>query len=138
MDRAPVHEYLAARSAPLLHRDRSDPGVHDVLVARDGGLTQFVKFTDRAWHAGLSSYHGRGACNDFSIGIELEGCDTVPYEPAQYAALARIVAALCKTYPRISSERLVGHSDIPQDGRRIRASFDWQHARRCVAEACLA
>jgi N-acetyl-anhydromuramoyl-L-alanine amidase len=110
-----------------------------VLVARDGSLTQFVKFTDRAWHAGQSSYNGRSACNDFSIGIELEGCDTVPYEPAQYAALARIVAALCKAYPRISSERLVGHSDI-SPGRKTDPgpAFDWQCARRCVAEACLA
>jgi AmpD protein len=110
-----------------------------VVVARDGGLTQFVKFTDRAWHAGQSSYDGRDACNDFSIGIELEGFDTVPYEPAQYATLARVVAALCKAYPRLSPNRLVGHSDI-SPGRKTDpgSAFDWLRARRCVAEACVA
>ena len=109
-----------------------------LLVARDGALTQFVKFTDRAWHAGQSSYNGRTACNDFSIGIELEGVDTVPYEPAQYAALAVAVAALCKAYPRLSPDRLVGHSDI-SPGRKTDPgpAFDWQRARRGVAEACL-
>src|ERR1700693_1435614 len=69
-----------------------------LLVARDGGLTQFVRFTDRAWHAGESRYEGRAACNDFSIGVELEGADTIPYEAAQYDALAEIVAALCDAY----------------------------------------
>jgi AmpD protein len=110
-----------------------------LLIARDGALTQFVKFTDRAWHAGLSSYNGRSACNDFSIGIELEGVDTLPYEPAQYTTLARAVAALCKAYPGLSPDRLVGHSDI-SPGRKTDPgpAFDWQRARRCVAEACLA
>ncbi len=74
-----------------------------LTVARDGGLTQFVRFPDRAWHAGESSYNGRDACNDFSIGVELEGVDTLPYEAAQYAALAEIVAALCQAYPRLSA-----------------------------------
>ena len=108
-----------------------------VLVTRDGGLTQFVRFTDRAWHAGQSSYNGRSACNDFSIGIELEGFDSVPYEPAQYEALAAAVAALCKAYPRLSPDRLVGHSDI-SPGRKTDPgeAFDWARARRCIAAAC--
>jgi N-acetyl-anhydromuramoyl-L-alanine amidase len=108
-----------------------------LLVARDGGLTQFVKFTDRAWHAGLSSYDGRPACNDFSIGVELEGSDTVAYEAAQYTALAEAVAALCDAYPRLSPDRLVGHSDI-SPGRKTDPGpeFDWQRARRCIAAAC--
>jgi len=108
-----------------------------VCVARDGGLTQFVRFTDRAWHAGQSSYDGRDACNDFSIGLELEGIDTVPYESAQYQALAEIVAALCQAYPRLSPERLVGHSDIAP-GRKTDPgpAFDWPRARRCIAAAC--
>jgi AmpD protein len=108
-----------------------------VLVARDGELTQFVKFTDRAWHAGQSVYDGREACNDFSIGVELEGTDTIPYEAAQYDALAAIVAALCEAYPRLSADRVVGHSDI-SPGRKTDPGpeFDWQRARRCIAAAC--
>ena len=108
-----------------------------LLVTRDGGLTQFVKFTDRAWHAGLSSYEGRPACNDFSIGVELEGSDTVAYEAAQYTALAEAVAALCDAYPRLSPARLVGHSDI-SPGRKTDPgpAFDWPRARRCIAAAC--
>ena len=108
-----------------------------LLVARDGELTQFVKFTDRAWHAGQSSYHGRAACNDFSIGVELEGLDTLAYEEAQYGALAEVVAALCDAYPRLSPERLVGHSDI-SPGRKTDPgpAFDWERARRAVGAAC--
>jgi AmpD protein len=108
-----------------------------LVVARDGGLTQFVRFTDRAWHAGQSSYGGRDACNDFSIGVELEGVDTVPYEAAQYAALADIVAALCQAYPRLSAERLVGHSDI-SPGRKTDPgpAFDWPRASAAIAAAC--
>ena len=108
-----------------------------LAVARDGGLTQFVRFTDRAWHAGPSSFDGRDACNDFSIGVELEGVDTVPYEAAQYTALADIVAALCQAYPRLSPERLVGHSDI-SPGRKTDPgpAFDWPRARATIAAAC--
>jgi AmpD protein len=108
-----------------------------LLVARDGSLTQFVKFTDRAWHAGLSSYDGRVACNDFSIGVELEGSDTLAYEAAQYTALAEAVAALCDAYPRLSPDRVVGHSDI-SPGRKTDPgpAFDWHRARRCIAAAC--
>jgi N-acetyl-anhydromuramoyl-L-alanine amidase len=109
-----------------------------LVVARDGSLTQYVSFTDRAWHAGISSYEGRDACNDFSIGIELEGVDTLPYESAQYDALGEIVAALCRAYPRLSPRRLVGHSDIAP-GRKTDPgpAFDWQRARLCVAAACI-
>jgi N-acetyl-anhydromuramoyl-L-alanine amidase len=108
-----------------------------MLVARNGELTQFVKFTDRAWHAGQSIYCGREACNDFSIGVELEGTDTAPYEAAQYDALAEIVAALCKAYPKLSPDRVVGHSDI-SPGRKTDPGpeFDWQRARRSIAAAC--
>lgn len=108
-----------------------------LLVGRDGALTQFVKFTDRAWHAGPSSYNGRAACNDFSIGVELEGVDTLAYEAAQYDTLAQVVAALCDAYPRLSPDRLVGHSDI-SPGRKTDPgpAFDWQRARRCIGAAC--
>jgi AmpD protein len=108
-----------------------------LLVARDGALTQFVRFTDRAWHAGQSSYQGRPACNDFSIGIELEGQDDIAYSAEQYDVLAEAVAALCDAYPRLSADRLVGHSDI-SPGRKTDPgpAFDWVRARRCIEAAC--
>jgi AmpD protein len=108
-----------------------------LLVARDGALTQFVKFTDRAWHAGQSSYMGRPACNDFSIGIELEGVDEIAYSTEQYDALAEAVAALCDAYPRLSPDRLVGHSDIAP-GRKTDPgpAFDWARANARIQAAC--
>lgn len=108
-----------------------------LAVRRDGTVTQYVSFDDRAWHAGKSSYEGREACNDFSVGVELEGTDTLPYEAAQYRSLAKIVAALCTAYPNLSPERLVGHSDIAP-GRKTDPgpAFDWPHARRLIGEAC--
>jgi AmpD protein len=107
-----------------------------LVIKRNGAVTQYVKFTDRAWHAGKSSYCGREACNDFSIGVELEGTDTLAYEDAQYAALAEAVAALCAAYPRLSPQRLVGHSDIAP-GRKTDpgSAFDWTLARRLIAAA---
>jgi AmpD protein len=107
-----------------------------VVLNRQGAVTQYVKFTDRAWHAGKSMYQGREACNDFSVGIELEGTDTTPYEAAQYHALADVVAVLCSTYPRLSPDRLVGHSDIAP-GRKTDPgpAFDWPRARRLIAAA---
>jgi AmpD protein len=107
-----------------------------VVIERDGAVTQYVRFTERAWHAGKSSYQGREACNDFSVGVELEGTDSLPYEAAQYAALAQVVAALCTAYPRLSADRLVGHSDIAP-GRKTDPgpAFDWPRARRLIAAA---
>ncbi len=107
-----------------------------LVVQRDGTVTQYVRFTDRAWHAGVSVYEGREACNDFSVGVELEGTDTLEYEPVQYRALAEVVAALCAAYPRLSSQRMAGHSDI-SPGRKTDPgpAFDWPHARRLIAAA---
>jgi AmpD protein len=107
-----------------------------LVVMRDGAVTQYVKFTERAWHAGKSRYGGRDACNDFSVGVELEGTDTLPYEAAQYGALAEVVVALCAAYPRLSADRLTGHSDIAP-GRKTDPgpAFDWQLARRLIAAA---
>jgi AmpD protein len=84
----------------------------------------------RAWHAGRSSWQGRDACNDFSVGIELEGSDARPYEDAQYASLAQLVRALCAACPTLSPQQLVGHSDIAP-GRKTDpgASFDWPRLR---------
>lgn len=108
-----------------------------LVVQRDGALTQYVSFADRAWHAGQSNYQGRAACNDFSVGVELEGTDTLPYEATQYEALAAVVAALCAAYPRLSADRLVGHSDIAP-GRKTDPgpAFDWPRARRLIGAAC--
>ena len=83
-----------------------------VLVDRAGTLTQFVPFKRRAWHAGVSEYRGRSACNDFSVGIELEGADDVPYADAQYDALATLIKALRRAYPQLRGTEVVGHSDI--------------------------
>jgi N-acetyl-anhydromuramoyl-L-alanine amidase len=110
-----------------------------LAVTRDGAVTQYVSFTERAWHAGKSNFQGREACNDFSVGVELEGTDTQPYEDVQYDRLAEVVAALCAAYPRLSPERLVGHSDIAP-GRKTDPgpAFDWPRARRLIAAAASA
>lgn len=97
-----------------------------LYVDRRGGLTQFVPFDRRAWHAGASVFDGRERCNDYSIGIELEGCDEQPFETAQYETLARACDALMRAYPAITPARIVGHSDIAP-GRKTDPGprFDW-------------
>ncbi len=105
-----------------LFTNRLDPAAHPyfreieglrvsahLLIRRDGELIQFVSFARRAWHAGVSSWMGRDRCNDFSIGIELEGCDELAFEDAQYHALNRLLAELRRCYP---IEAVVGHSEI--------------------------
>jgi AmpD protein len=105
-----------------------------LLIDRDGSVTQYVPFQQRAWHAGVSEYRGRAACNDFSIGIELEGADDVPYAPGQYAALAAVIHALLAAYPNLDRDRIVGHSDVAP-GRKTDPglSFDWARLRADVA-----
>jgi N-acetyl-anhydromuramoyl-L-alanine amidase len=100
------------------------------LVRRDGELVQYVPFGARAWHAGASEYCGRKGCNDFSIGIELEGVDDRPYEDAQYATLAALLDALLAAYPTLSRDRIAGHSDIAP-GRKTDPgpAFDWARIR---------
>lgn len=97
-----------------------------VLVSRDGTLTQYVAFTDRAWHAGESAHRGREWCNDFSVGIELEGTDDIPYAHAQYRVLAALIGALADTWPSLRDADIVGHCDIAP-GRKTDPgpSFDW-------------
>lgn len=101
-----------------------------LLIRREGEVVQFVSFEDRAWHAGVSSYCGRDNCNDFSIGIELEGTDQLPYTDNQYAVLQRVTAALLAAYPRLCAEHIVGHCDIAP-GRKTDpgSAFDWQRYR---------
>jgi AmpD protein len=98
------------------------------LVRRRGGLIQFVSCNDRAWHAGVSSWCGRQRCNDFSVGIELEGADHVPYTAAQYTCLAALLVALRHRYPMTAA---VGHSDIAP-GRKTDPgpAFDWNRLAR--------
>lgn len=105
-----------------------------VLVKRDGSITQYVPFAQRAWHAGASEYCGRHNCNDFSIGVELEGTDDLPYESRQYAMLAALIGALLACYPTLSRERLAGHSDIAP-GRKTDPgpAFDWPRLRGLLA-----
>lgn len=101
-----------------------------VVIRRDGSLTQYVPFGERAWHAGKSRHDGREACNDFSVGIELEGTDIVPYESAQYDALGQLIGALCAAYPSLSPQRVVGHSDIaPERKTDPGPVFDWPRLR---------
>jgi N-acetyl-anhydromuramoyl-L-alanine amidase len=83
-----------------------------VFIRRDGTIIQFVPFQYRAWHAGVSQWQARENCNDFSIGIELEGTDTLPYDEIQYQHLNKLIIALMQCYPAITKKRIVGHSDI--------------------------
>ena len=100
-----------------------------ILIKRTGEIIQFVPFTERAWHAGQSTYEGRDCCNDFSIGIELEGTDTAPFEDSQYQQLAQLITALQTTYPAIA-DRITGHCDIAP-GRKTDpgTGFDWDRLK---------
>jgi AmpD protein len=83
-----------------------------LLIRRDGSCVQYVAFNQRAWHAGVSNYQGQKNCNDFSIGIELEGTETIAYTSAQYQQLAVVIKLLLNQYPNLNKQRIVGHSDI--------------------------
>jgi AmpD protein len=129
-----------------LFTSRLDPGAHPYyaqvadlkvsshfLIRRGGALLQFVPCSQRAWHAGVSSWRGREGCNDFSVGVELEGTDDSPYEAPQYATLARLTRALMKRYPITEA---VGHSDIAP-GRKTDPGpgFDWARYREMAGLA---
>ncbi|WP_096777565.1 1,6-anhydro-N-acetylmuramyl-L-alanine amidase AmpD [Thiomicrospira microaerophila] len=98
-----------------------------LFIRRDGQIIQFVNFDQRAWHAGVSRYQGRSACNDFSIGIELEGGDAICYTASQYQALALALKALLNAYPTLDEKHIVGHSDIAP-GRKTDPGplFNWR------------
>jgi AmpD protein len=97
-----------------------------LLIRRDGTVTQFVPFTERAWHAGESCFRGQDCCNDYSIGIELEGEDETPYDDRQYAVLRQVLNAIFDAYPTISAREVAGHCDIAP-GRKSDPgpAFDW-------------
>lgn len=104
------------------------------LIRRDGELVQYVSVDDRAWHAGRSRFGDRENCNDFSIGIELEGTDERPYTQKQYRRLASLAVLLLKSFPAITPDRVTGHSDIAP-GRKTDPgpAFDWQRFRADLA-----
>jgi AmpD protein len=118
-----------------------DPGTHPyfaeiagnrvsahVFIDRVGKITQYVPFNRRAWHAGPSEFKGRQRCNDFSIGVELEGCDDQPYTDVQYTQLAALTKVIMKQWPAINLENIVGHCHIAPDRKTDPGpQFDWQH-----------
>ncbi len=117
----------APEEAHALYQELHDLRVSaHLFIRRDGEIVQFVPFDGRAWHCGESSYRGREQCNDFSIGIELEGSDSEPYEPAQYERLIEMLRALMDAYPTLDAKRVVGHSDVAP-GRKTDPGdfFDW-------------
>ncbi len=123
-----------------LFTNRLDPSLHPYFTAirglqvsahffirRDGEVVQFVSCDHRAWHAGASQWHNRERCNDFSIGVELEGTDEVPFTDSQYASLNRLIDVLRAAYPLVA---VTGHSDIAP-GRKTDPgpNFDWGRVR---------
>lgn len=123
---ADVHPYFA-----LVHEHRVSAHVY---VRRDGELVQFVPFHARAWHAGASVWRHRLACNDYSVGIELEGDDDTPYAPVQYERLAALVRALRRTYATLGHDAIAGHSDVAP-GRKTDPgpAFDWPRLHALLA-----
>lgn len=105
------------------------------LIRRDGEVVQFVPFTARAWHAGVSSFAGREKCNDYSIGIELEGSDFVAYSDEQYQALHQLTQAIMSTYPQITLPRITGHQYIaPLRKTDPGLVFDWRRYKGALSE----
>lgn len=99
-----------------------------VLIRRDGEMIQYVPFDKRAWHAGVSCWDGRERCNDFTIGIELEGSDQQRFEPSQYQALVLLIQCLCATYPKLTTKTITGHQHIAPDRKTDPGPFfDWDY-----------
>lgn len=106
-----------------------------LLIRRDGELVQFVSLEERAWHAGRSSFEGVAECNDYGIGVELEGTDHEPYTDAQYNRLIPLARGVMQRFPGITPDRIVGHSDIAP-GRKTDPgpAFDWQRLRQGIGQ----
>mgnify|MGYP006287574577 CR=1 FL=1 len=121
-----AHPYFAAVAG--------NPVSAHLFIRRDGESVQFVDLCQRAWHAGRSCWQGRLECNDYGIGIELEGTDDTPFTAAQYLRLARITSQILRRFPAITLERIVGHSDVAP-GRKTDPgpAFDWTRYRRLLA-----
>lgn len=126
-----VHDLFLNKLDPFLH-----PYFQKILslkvsahcfIQRDGMISQFVSFDNAAWHAGISEFEGKQKCNDFSIGIELEGTDDHPFSPMQYKSLAKLTKHILQSYPLINQRRIIGHSDIaPQRKTDPGPFFDWK------------
>lgn len=140
-------EKFAGKYIEHLFRNALDPDEHPyfqqihglkvsahLLIRREGEIVQFVDFDRRAWHAGISCFETRERCNDFSIGIELEGSVNQAYTEAQYRQLISITRLLLKQYPRLSPQRIVGHSDIAPDRKQDPGpGFDWHRYLSALA-----
>lgn len=103
-----------------------------LFILRDGTIIQYVNFNDRAWHAGVSSYLGQSDCNNFSIGIELEGTDTSGFSDQQYLALKNAIKAIHQAYPH-TQRHLAGHSDIAPNRKTDPGALDWRRLRQLIA-----
>jgi N-acetyl-anhydromuramoyl-L-alanine amidase len=108
-----------------------------LLILRNGSIVQFVPFDKRAWHAGLSEFQGRANCNDYSIGVELVGADDIKYTKEQYDSLSKVTQLLLNEYPKITLDRIVGHSDVAP-GRKTDpgAAFDWCYFKNLLTKDC--
>ena len=104
------------------------------VIRRDGAVEQYVPYNKRAWHAGVSSFQGRERCNDFAIGIEMEGTDELPYTDVQYQSLIKVSAGIISLYPAITLGRIVGHNDIAP-GRKTDpgVAFNWTGYRQALS-----
>lgn len=122
--------HLTSKAHPFFDEIRDMQVSAHCLVKRTGEVVQFVSFNQRAWHAGVSSFEGREQCNDFSIGIELEGTDDLPYTDAQYQTLVAVTHAIMSTYPNITPARVTGHEHIAP-GRKTDpgSSFCWNRLK---------
>ena len=118
---------------PYFAQIHDNPVSAHLLIQRDGAATQFVALDRRAWHAGRSSFQGRPECNDYGIGIELEGDDHTPFADAQYRTLRDLTQRIIEIYPAISPDRITGHSDIAP-GRKTDPGpfFNWGRYRRSL------
>ena len=128
--------YTGMESGPAALARLCDPAAKvsaHYLIEEDGRIYDLVPESRRAWHAGQSSFEGRERCNDFSIGIELEGTDDLPYTDIQYERLAAITRDLMRAWPGITSDRIVGHSDVAP-GRKTDPgpAFDWARLRAAL------
>lgn len=124
------HEYFS-------HIEGMQVSAH-LLIRRSGELVQFVSLANRAWHAGRSCFEGREECNDFSIGIELEGTDEDPYTESQYEVLLDVTQTLLREFPMMTPGTIVGHCDIsPERKTDPGPSFDWQRYRDAITGGSL-
>jgi len=129
-NRLPAHEHPYFRQISELQ-----VSAH-ALIRRDGEVIQFVDLQERAWHAGRSLFDGREECNDFSIGVELEGTDELAYTDAQYQSLTRVAMQVMQRWPAVTPQRITGHSDVAP-GRKTDPgpAFDWSRLHSLLREA---